>query len=358
MSRRVEAGLKKVQTTLHDFFASPRTVLDPESLDESKAKRTRLEDHLDIFCLPPKERSSDPRGRPAGSTSYTIRRIPEPPPQRVTWRGHGGFWYRMPATAPLVQESLRGPDRLVADFDDFRKMNPDLFRVDVAVVAFIIDLTEQGLKWSTCRSYLKLLLEGNARRGTRITGPLIGDLFKIANLLDAESEASHAPDVPRQDLEDLLASLPPGRLRLTFFILFFTGARAADAERLGGWNLRINPEGTVNIYFAITKNHRRKAESYSITIRPSIFIPELGQLQRGEMKTLNCDDFNRGIKELAAERGFSMTSYTLRRSFVQNCINDCRHGDFVQWMEVAKLTGHFDVASIKSYVSNKFDRSL
>ena len=346
MSRRVEAGLKKVQTTLHDFFASPRTVLDPESLDESKAKRTRLEDHLDIFCLPPKERSSDPRGRPAGSTSYTIRRIPDSTVTRVV------------ELVRMVNKDADTIRRLVADFDDFRKMNPDLFRVDVAVVAFIIDLTEQGLKWSTCRSYLKLLLEGNARRGTRITGPLIGDLFKIANLLDAESEASHAPDVPRQDLEDLLASLPPGRLRLTFFILFFTGARAADAERLGGWNLRINPEGTVNIYFAITKNHRRKAESYSITIRPSIFIPELGQLQRGEMKTLNCDDFNRGIKELAAERGFSMTSYTLRRSFVQNCINDCRHGDFVQWMEVAKLTGHFDVASIKSYVSNKFDRSL
>ena len=337
----------KAQMTLEAFFR-PRT--GEERNDGPPRQAPRLEAQLDAFSFPPRLAPTDPRGRPVGSTKYVVRVMPE-------------------STVALVLERLRMVNndavtvaRLVNHFREFQSINK-IHRDDVALFAFITDIGTQGLRSSTCRAYARLVLEGCHRCGRRITGPLVSDLMKVLSLMEAEDDVRHAPDFLREKLEELLWSLPPSKLRLTFYILFFFGCRAADAIRLTGGSFRIQQDGSVRVVFRITKNRRTKAESYAINVIPSQLIPELREVVTTgaeNIPILDCDEFNRTIKPIAETAGMKgLTTYSLRRSFIQQVIEQKTTGDCVQWLEVARMTGHHDLETIRvRYTSSLFDATL
>jgi hypothetical protein len=260
-----------------------------------------------------------------------------------------------------VNEDASTMRRLVAHYEEFKAMN-HIQRPDIALFAFIVDIGLQGLKPSTCKSYVKLVLEGKSREGSRIVGPLVSDIFKVLNLMEAEGDSAHAIDVEMPVLESILWALPPGRLRLTFFLLLYVGCRAADGVRLSSGAFRVDTDGNLLVHFRITKNRRRKAEAFTVRVRPPRMIPELIELIRAEdhapCPTLPCDLFNQQIKT-AAGYVEGMTSYTLRRAFIQQVIKEKTVGDTTAWLEVARLTGHHSLEILRThYTASIFNTTL
>jgi integrase len=333
-----------VQRTLDDFIRGA-----PEAPSESNSKWPRLE--LDPFSFPPAE-PKDPRGRPSGTTKYVVRVMPASTRQKVA------------ELIRSVNSDAATIIRLVTHYREFQAMN-SLERDDVALMCFIVDIGQQGLAPSTCRSYTRLILEGSARQGRRVSGPLVGDLMKALNLQEAEGDTKHAIDVPREKLNAILKMLPKGALRLTFYLLLHFGCRAADAARLSSRSFFFETDGRVRLFFKVTKNHRRRSESYCIVVRPNFFIDELVEMLRipegTGLPVLACDAFNRQIATFTsdAEGTAGLTSYTLRRSFIQEVIARNTCGDTTDWLECAKMTGHRDLEVLRtSYTRSVFDATL
>ena len=327
------------QRTLDDFVRGPPA---PE-------KRPRLEASLDELGLVKDPPKTETRGRPTGSTKYVVRVMP---PDVVT---------KVLTLIKSVNEDADTMRRLVTHYNEFKLMN-SIVRPDVALFAFVVDIGTQGLKASTCKSYTRLILEGSARSGTKISGPLVADLMKVLNMMEAEDDVEHAVDVPLDVLEGILAGLPSGRFRLTFFVLLYIGCRAADGQRLTAGAFRIEPDGSLRIHFRLTKNHRRRQEAYTICVKPPCLIPELVDLIRASPEspcpTLSCDVFNREVKEIT---GYvtGMTTYTLRRAFIHAVIQRNTKGNVTEWLEVARLTGHHQLEVLRtSYTPSIFDATL
>lgn len=244
-SSGVEAQLRKAQRTLDEFLKAPPAENSQRDAALMSVQCIKLDEALDEWSLPRKLAKVETRGRPAGATKYVVRVMPAATAARVI---------------ELIRESNPDADtirRLLTDLACFQQMNR-IVRPDLALFSFVVDIGMQGLKPSTCKSYLRLMLEGSARAGKKIAGPLIGDLFKALNLMEAEDDVEHAVDVPIPVLEEMLRNMRPGKLRLTFFLLLYVGCRAADGMRLTAGAFRVQPDGGLRVHFRITKNHRTR----------------------------------------------------------------------------------------------------
>jgi len=362
MTRKgVEANVRLAQLTL-EAFMRPRADADGLCLPPTpkKARIEHVEEHLDEFAFVRPVQKTETRGRPPGSTKYVVRVMPPAVVEKAL------------ALLSNANEDAATIRRLVQDFRSFQEMNR-IERDDVALFFFLYDIGDQGLKASTLKSYAKLILEGTNREGKPIKGPVVKDTFKILNIMEAEDDVEHAPDFTDAELEEIFRSLSEGLLRLTFWTLRLCGCRAADGERLNGTSFRIiPPEGAeaakLKIFFRVTKNRRRKSESFSITTTPTCWIKEFSLFFEKECltKLMGCDSFNRQLREhmkekniLQDERGKRISTYSLRRNFIQRMIKRHTVGDTTEWLEVAKLTGHHGAETLRSsYTYDNFYKTL
>ena len=119
------------------------------------AKMARLE--LTNLCLPPRGPASLV-GRPRGTTKYAVRRVPDS---------------TIDATLEAIRQVNGDGDtiaRLWELWEIFRSLNRGVAdSCDALLFLFIVDIWQQGIKTSSCRSYLRLILEASSRARTRIS---------------------------------------------------------------------------------------------------------------------------------------------------------------------------------------------
>ena len=253
-------------------------------------------------------------------------------------------------------------NRLWRLFSDFQDLNPHENRT-VQVGLFVVDMVQQGLKPSSAITYSRLLLEAASRSGQPFTGPIMTDILKCLNLQDAMTEVEHAPDIDPELAWRIVLAME-GKPRLTGFCLLAIGARCADAERLTSASFRFNAEGRLFVSFRVTKNHRSANSAYSISLVPQHLVPELVEVIRQPSKTpiatLTCADFNKEVAKIVTKLGIrqGITSYSFRRCFVQHVIADNVTGDYVDWLAVAKLTGHMSVEVLRNKYTVPFQNTL
>jgi integrase len=246
--------------------------------------------------------------------------------------------------------------RLWRDLHESIALNPG-YTMEVSLVIFIIDIHIQSIKASSALTYTYLILEASRRAGTPISGPLVGDLVKALKLLASEDETRHAPDITEDEAWALLLSLPEGELRLTFFFLLVFGMRAADAIRIFCGDILLESDGHVTIYFRITKNHRNAKERYAVRIRPRLLIPELSRVfsapTGSRIPILDCGKFN---EQISAHK--LITTYSLRRCFIHTAITSHTVAGITDWIACARLTGHHDLAVLRSSYAPRFKGTL
>jgi len=168
--------------------------------------------------------------------------------------------------------------RLQRQFEEFKILNGDVVvpvgsekrpREDehILLFLFIIDILEQGIKPSSCITYTHLLLEaaGRDRKGDSMKGCLVGVLLKVLNILDADNEHAHAPDISEDEAWSILERLS-GWARLTCFFLLCFGCRCKDASHLDERSIVIRPDASVGLNFRITKNHKSAKNDYVILL--------------------------------------------------------------------------------------------
>ena len=309
------------------------------------------------------------------------------PPLVPCVRREGKFIVRRipAATIELTKSMLDGVNgdaqtmrRLHEQFGEFSVLNglPMGTPNERAIVLwlFICDMVVQELKASSCRTYMALVLEGHARAGTPIVSPLVGDLGKALALLHAEEETEHAPDLPPEVLWAIMEASPE-TLKLALWLVLALGCRCADVEHLKCGDVALEPDGTVVISFAITKNHRSKASSYSVRLKPKL-IPELGQILRAKadkpLPHLSSDQVNRGILSVLAAhphllapsdpQGTALpipTSYSFRRCFMQFIIGKFTDDEgMVNWVSAIRCTGHINLNTLRVSYTKKFSNTL
>lgn len=303
------------------------------------------------------------------------------PMQCVRARREGKFVVRVVPleTVSLCEELLMRVNtdgatmtRLYDQFKEFRVLNGlnDEGSKARSLWLFIIDCFVQGLKASSCKTYCSLLLEAHRRSGAPFSGPLVGDLVKALALLHCEEETEHAPDIPLETAWTILRTLGKefSKARLTIFLLLALGCRCADAENLVCEDIRINNDGSISISYGITKNHRCKLKSYSIRIRPRELIPELSAIVSAPVNTpiphLSATELNRVLAAEVPKMNLGnlegLTSYSFRRAFIQDIVG--RHksedGSLVDWLGVARFTGHNNLDVLRVAYTQRFENTL
>ena len=313
------------------FFAAPAR---PE--DVARTRRPRLE--LDDLQFPANDRPA----AGAGGCRYEVRVVPLSTVKKVE------------ELIQMVNGDAQTMHRLWTHFGEFQQINAG-YAKEVALFLFVVDIHLQGLKASTCCTYISLLLEAASRAAQPMKGPLVNDLGKAFRLIACDDDVEHAVDIAEDDAWALLDRIPSTQqdLRRTLYMLLVFGFRAADGKHIKCHDVQLGSNSGITIYFRVTKNHRSAKERYSITITPRKLIPELTSIFTGvgPIPIYDCAIFNRSIKVYA-----DITTYSLRRCFIQNVVRaHTRTGNFV--CEVAKLTGHLELANLRSYVG-RFQASL
>ena len=122
---------------------------------------------------------------------------------------------------------------IAQDFEAFAVLNgcdADEDR-DLFCLIFVIDMTLQGIKPSSAKTYLSAILRMARRVDNPIRGPHINDAYKILDLLSSEEEASHARDITLQEAIEIVSRLS-GIVQATVFFMIICGARVKDLTRL------------------------------------------------------------------------------------------------------------------------------
>ena len=252
---------------------------------------------------------------------------------------------------------------LMATFAEFQKKNPKILGTDCQLMLFIIDIVVQGLKASSALTYLRTIVSGLRRAGSAVDSPLIGDTAKICQLILAGEETEHAVDVSEDDAWRLVDALDHND-KVTGFFMLTAGIRCADLVWLLAGDVRFL---RMQIYFRRTKNHRTTGQRFSITVQPrKVYAELISWLQAKELggrlfaSGSDVAKFNAALKDAAEKTGLpeGITSYTLRRRFIHSVIENHTEGDKVEWLEVVKATGHYNLEVVRNSYGRKFENVL
>jgi hypothetical protein len=239
--------------------------------------------------------------------------------------------------------------------------------IDEALLLFGIDIVVQGIKASSATTYIRTIMSAYTRRGTPISSPLVGDCFKILEMIACEEEVDHAVDIEEDEAWDIIAQLE-GTVKLAAWFMLVIGARCADLAHLQSQDIRFEVvaegdlagRGRMSVSFRWTKNHRGRSDRYTIHVYPKVIISELRALfvSRGRLFNLapQVADLNKALKNVCKTEG--VTSYSLRRLFVQSVIKEKTSGDVTNWIEVIKITGHHALKVVRNSYTKPFQNTL
>lgn len=289
---------------------------------------------------------------------------------------------RVPISTVLVAEALIESSHsdaatlnsLWGRFSEFSSLNDEFVATlpaqaqhSALLLLFITDIIEQGIKVSSALVYAKHIYAAAGRSGRPFQGPIYGDLLKALNMIDAAREVECAPDISVELAWRVIDELNDTNTKLTAYFLLNFGCRCADATRITADNVRFEENGSVSIRFLITKNHRKFVDRFVINVVPKKLIGELkliASLPCGARLPLQeCVVFNKALLQSPLAASLKVTSYSFRRCFIQQLIeeNTSRrgvNGHITDWLAVARLTGHHDLAVLRTRYTKPFQETL
>lgn len=266
-----------------------------------------------------------------------------------------------------VNSDAKASTSIYETFKTFEKMNPKMPR-DICLLLFLLDIVSQGIKASSAITYGRQILGAINRTGEVFKSPLIGDAFRILDLISADEDTEHAVDISEESAWWIVDRLS-GSVRLLAYLMLTIGIRCKDQEHVRCGDLKFHTTNAVRkmtLYFRWTKNHRSSKERYSVTVQPKVFLPEmldallLGPQQRLFPRFIDVAELNAALKQIASDRPelVGVTSYSLRRRFIHDVISSKTEGDVTRWIEVAALTGHYDLEVLRNSYAPKFANTL
>ena len=191
----------------------------------------------------------------------------------------------------------------------------------------------------------------------------MGDAFRILDLISADEDTDHAVDVSEEEAWAIIGRLR-GSVKVLAYLMLVIGTRCKDQEHIQIQDLLFRPDGSMIVYFRWTKNHRDSKKRYSIIVRPKIFIRELldavtaaPRESRLFRQGIEVTELNSALSE-ATDGKPGVTSYSLRRRFIHNCIAGATVGETTKWLDVAALTGHYDLEVLRNSYAEKFTNTL
>lgn len=337
------SGLK-----VRDLIAVAATPERASPFDASSVKRPRdatLE--LDEWRLPPEARDGARRER-----IFVARAVP-------------GRVVSLTRTLLMaVNSDARAMESIMVVFEEFQRLNPRLSKEE-ALLLFGVDMVVQGMKASSAGTYARTIMSAFRRRGEPMQGPLVGDFLKIVELIMAGEETEHANDISA-DLGRSLVESMEGPRQTAAWLMLVAGIRCADLQHMKPADFRFESDGRLHVYFRFSKNHRSRSERFSIICRPAFFpqgLTELfGRPRDGPLfpAPVSVHDLNGALRSAAARLGVEgdVTSYSLRRVFIHAVIAKNVEGDYVNWMNVVKSTGHHAIEVLRTAYASKFDNSM
>jgi hypothetical protein len=333
---------------LRQLVISSNVLARQSPFDSTGTKRTRDEWVLTEMKLP---QASLPSGQGRGRT-FEVRKVSDKLVELAD------------ALLLAVNSDAKSSTSIFETFKSFEKLNPKMSR-DVCLLLFLVDIVSQGIKASSAITYGRQILGAISRTGEILKSPLIGDAFRILDLISADEDTEHAIDISEEDAWWIIGRMR-GEQRLLAFLMVCTGIRCKDQEHILCSDLLFEASGKMTLYFRWTKNHRRSKERYSIVVQPKEFIPELldalaaGPQQRLFPRALAVGELNSALKLAVVDRPelAEVTSYSLRRRFIHAIIQEKTEGAVTRWVEVAALTGHYDLEVLRNSYAPRFSNTL
>ena len=307
---------------------------------------------LNKYGLPPPKR---PREVGAGRT-FLIRRTPMAT-SVVTTR-----------CLELITPNGVSDANIMQDFEAFAELNGCCEDRDrhLYVLIFVIDMTLQGIKPTSAKTYLSAILRMAKRIDNPIRGSHIHDSYKILDLLISEEEASHARDITLEEAI-LIHGRLSGVIQATIFFMIICGARVKDLSRFKRHQILLRPDGRISINFRYTKNHHTMNARYTVIVPCVVPMPpSVAEMLRVPPETeifpIGVDEINRALHEVQApptEDTPHATSYSFRRRFVQETVAfHTNEEGWTNWVHAARLTGHVEVACIRNRYLQPFQNTL
>ena len=255
-------------------------------------------------------------------------------------------------------------EKLFRDFMVLNDVPTGTVPRDFLLLLYAIDITLQGMAATSVRTMMRNILGIFGRAQDPIVGPLVGDTFKILNLIIADEEVDHAKDMTFEVAMEVIGRLS-GMAQVIAWFMLVCGARVADLERMfrRQFLFQLNVDGslTVKIIFNYTKGRRDAKKAYTLVIKlpmeiliPVAVVEAMKVPQGAKVFTMGCDAFNAAIKALGVEFE-DYTSYSFRRLFVHRVIERFTGEDeMTAWAEVVKLTAHVQIETVRTSYAKKF----
>ena len=102
---------------------------------------------------------------------------------------------------------------------------------DFLLLLYAVDITLQGMAATSVRTMMRGIMGICSRAQDPIEGPLVGDMFKILNLIIANEEVDHAKDMELGVALEIIGRLS-GMAQVIAWFMLICGARVADLERM------------------------------------------------------------------------------------------------------------------------------
>ena len=204
-------------------------------------------------------------------------------------------------------------------------------------------LEEADLKHSTIVEYVQ-----SAHKMCRRDGEVCSDettyrhFLKGAQLLAADDKPDHAIDVSMDRILEIMAKLDRAthdEWRFTIWMMVTCGARMSDLRRLKNTMIRF-VDGTLRIFFRVTKTSRDGSESYEVTVEQNAVLPFEAQWRAFLAKEMPFRLKADSVNKILHRFGFPETTYSFRRFFIQATIARFTDQGHTEWCRVIEITGH------------------
>ena len=207
-------------------------------------------------------------------------------------------------------------------------------------------LLSAGLKASTCVNYVRTVGKF-VRQESSHPSPewnAMESMIRGLELRAAAEVPNHAVDISEERAKFILESITSLDVQFSLWMLLNVGSRAADLNRLLECQIGISHD-RVAVDFRITKVVRTQKERFSVSLPLWVPFKESWRpfLSQAKPFTADCDRINR----ILHDAGFSETTYSFRRLFVNRIIDRFTEDDLVNWVKVIEVTGHQQAMTVR-----------
>lgn len=239
----------------------------------------------------------------------------------------------------------------------------DLRGAKTAVLRYVAAQRRAGVRWGTLGVYLRQIRTG-------VTWPVgagrfWADLLKYVDGRHAESGGGHAASGTLDVLTKQCLEMEDPQVRAAALLMLYAGLRARDVGRLTSAQVEIDERlQRITIEVRRAKNIKRRSDTRQVRVLLAWFAPEVRVQDRREVlgslaayyKTAEPWPRERGALSATISKALEkpLTSYTLRRCFVQRVVElHTNQEEVIDWAGVMKLTLHEGEDTLRAYYAVK-----